>query len=80
MERISRQQGVYGSVEARLKSAASVLSSTIINYRAAESRIKDTDVAEDSAALMRLNILKQVGSAVLAQANLEPQIALRLLQ
>jgi flagellin len=79
-EKISRQRAVYGSVESRLKAAASVIDSTIINYRSAESRIKDTDVAEDAASLVRLNILKQVGASVLAQANLEPQIALRLLQ
>jgi flagellin-like hook-associated protein FlgL len=79
-EKISRQRAVYGSVESRLKAAASVIDSTIINYRSAESRIKDTDVAEDAASLVRLNILKQVSASVLAQANLEPQIALRLLQ
>jgi flagellin-like hook-associated protein FlgL len=79
-ERISRQREVYGSVESRLKAAVSVIDSTIINYRSAESRIKDTDVAEDAASMVRLNVLKQVGASVLAQANLEPQIALRLLQ
>jgi flagellin-like hook-associated protein FlgL len=80
MSRIAQQQGVFGGVESRLAAAQSVVSSAVINYRSANSRIKDTDVAEDSATLVRTQMLQQAGAAVLAQANVQPQIALRLLQ
>ncbi|MBI4659412.1 MAG: flagellin [Verrucomicrobia bacterium] len=49
------------------------------NLSAANSRIKDVDVAEESTQFARLNILVQSGTAMLAQANLLPQSALRLL-
>ena len=50
------------------------------NLSAANSRIKDVDVAEESTQYARYNILVQAGTAMLAQANAAPQSALRLLQ
>jgi len=50
------------------------------NLTAANSRIKDVDVAEESTNFARYNILVQAGTAMLAQANATPQSALRLLQ
>ncbi|NLF24444.1 MAG: flagellin, partial [Deltaproteobacteria bacterium] len=50
------------------------------NFAAAESQIRDTDVAQQAAELTRLNILQQAGSAVLAQANQQPSLALTLLR
>jgi len=50
------------------------------NLSAANSRIKDVDVAEESTQFARYNILVQAGTAMLAQANQSPQSALRLLQ
>jgi len=50
------------------------------NISAANSRIKDVDVAEESTKFARYNILVQAGTAMLAQANAAPQSALRLLQ
>lgn len=50
------------------------------NLSAANSRIKDVDVAEESTNFAKLNILVQAGTAMLAQANSTPQSALRLLQ
>ena len=50
------------------------------NLAAANSRIKDVDVAEESTQFARYNILVQAGTAMLAQANATPQSALRLLQ
>jgi flagellin len=50
------------------------------NLTAANSRIKDVDVAEESTKFARNNILVQAGTAMLAQANATPQSALRLLQ
>ncbi|MBM3839871.1 MAG: flagellin, partial [Verrucomicrobia bacterium] len=49
------------------------------NLSAANSRIKDVDVAEESTQFAKYNILVQSGTAMLAQANLLPQSALRLL-
>jgi flagellin len=50
------------------------------NLEAANSRIVDVDVAQESTRLARNNILVQAGSAMLAQANAASQSALRLLQ
>ena len=50
------------------------------NLTAANSRIKDVDVAQESTQFARYNILVQAGTAMLAQANQNPQSALRLLQ
>ena len=50
------------------------------NLSAADSRIKDVDVADESTQFARYNILVQAGTAMLAQANATPQSALRLLQ
>jgi flagellin len=49
------------------------------NLSAANSRIKDVDVASESTQFARYNILVQAGTAMLAQANSTPQSALRLL-
>jgi flagellin len=46
---------------------------------AAESRIRDIDVAEETANLTRFAILQQSATAMAAQANLQPQLVLRLL-
>ncbi len=73
------QRGNLGASEARLSVAIKNLSVSRENFAAAESRIRDVDVAEESAELTRLNILQQAGAAVLAQANQQPQLALQLL-
>ena len=50
------------------------------NLSAAESRIRDVDVAAETADLTRNSILQQAAVSVLAQANVQPQLALALLQ
>ena len=50
------------------------------NLTAADSRIKDVDVAEESTNFARYNILVQAGTAMLAQANALPQSVLKLIQ
>ena len=55
------------------------LASARENLAAANSRIRDVDVAEETAALTRNNILQQAGVSVLAQANQAPSLALSLL-
>ena len=73
-------RGSLGSAESRLLSAISNLQVARENLTAAESRIRDVDVALEAAELTRLNILQQTGAAVLAQANQQPQLALTLLR
>ena len=77
---LSATRGKLGASEARLNSAVSNLTLARENFAAAESRIRDIDVAEETAELTRLTILQQGAAAVFAQANLQPEIALALLQ
>ena len=79
LDRISRKLGAIGSTQSRLAVALNTLTSARENFAAAESRIMDADIAEESAALVRTQILQQAGAAVLGQANLQPTLALRLL-
>ena len=68
-----------GAEQSRLTFAADMLSVNKINLEAANSRIIDVDVAEESAQLARFNILQQAGTAMLAQANQSTQSILRLI-
>lgn len=79
-EHLSEQRGEIGAFQSRLYHATSVLSSTAENLLAAESSIRDVDFAKETAELVRLQILQQAGTSVLAQANIQPKIALSLLQ
>ena len=64
----------------RLQSTINNLSTSIENLSASESRIRDVDVAAESAELTRNSILQQAAISILAQANVQPQVALTLLQ
>jgi len=79
IDTISSNRGDLGAVQNRLSVTMSNLSTTRENLSAANSRIVDVDVAEESAALARSQILMQAGVSVLAQANQLPQSALGLL-
>lgn len=79
LARVSLERGSIGAFMARINTAISTTLTARDNFLAAASRITDTDVAVDSAELIRLNILQQAGAAVLAQANQQPALALRLL-
>lgn len=68
-----------GANVSRLNYTSEQLSVLKDNLAAANSRIKDVDVAEESTQFARYNILVQAGTAMLAQANANPQSALRLL-
>lgn len=76
---LTSSRGTLGSIESRLTAAINNLQVTRENYAAAESQIRDVDVASAAADLTRLNILQQAGAAVLAQANQQPALALALL-
>jgi flagellin len=70
----------FGSAINRLQSAASNVQTMRTNLASARSRIKDTDVAEEAAAMARQQVLSQAGASVLSQANSAPQMALSLLR
>jgi flagellin len=76
---VGRSRGNLGALESRLGTSINNLQVARENFKAAESQIRDLDVAAEAAELTRLNILQQAGAAVLAQANQQPAIALQLL-
>jgi flagellin len=69
----------FGAMQNRLTSTTANLAVADENLSAANSRIRDTDIATESSEMMRNNILMQAGVSVLAQANNVPQAALKLL-
>ncbi len=73
-------QGQVGQLENRLSYAINLAQSQIVNNKAAESRIRDANIAEESANLTRFNILNQSGLAALAQANQSTSAVLSLLR
>jgi flagellin len=70
----------FGTAQNRLESAIRSIAVSIENNTAAESRIRDVDVASETAELTRNQVLQQAGIAVLAQANVSTQSALSLLR
>jgi len=77
---VSRVRGQFGAVQNRLTSTIANLQIQVENTSAAESRIRDVDVAIETASLTRNAILQQAAISILAQANTQPQAALQLLQ
>jgi flagellin len=77
---LASTRGTLGAVESRLNVAITSLTVARENFLAAESRIRDVDVATEAAELTRLGILQQAGAAVLAQANQQPSLALSLIR
>lgn len=69
-----------GAMQNRLQSTINNLAVADENLSAANSRIRDVDVAEESAELTRNSILMQAGTSVLAQANFSSKLALKLLE
>ncbi len=76
---IAQSRGKLGAYESRLLTAISGLQVASENFSAAQSRIRDADVAAETANLTRAQVLQQAGVAILAQANQQPQLALKLL-
>jgi len=74
------RQGTIGTLENRLQFAIGLAQSQVVNTKAAESRIRDANVAEESANMTRYSILNQSGIAALAQANSSTQSVLSLLR
>jgi len=79
LQTINTTRGTLGATQNRLEATMSNLSVMHENMAAGNSRIKDVDVAEESAAFTRSQILSQAGTSMLAQANSLPQSALSLI-
>ena len=73
-------QAKIGALQNRLQYAITLAQSQVVNTKSAESRIRDANVAEESANMTRYNILTQSGVAALAQANHATQSVLSLLR
>ncbi len=78
--RVAAERGVVGAALSRSGSALSLLSAFTENFKAAESRIVDADIAAETATLVRNQILQQSGAAILAQANQAASLVLTLLR
>ena len=79
IESVSAQRSELGAFQNRLEHTISNLGTSAENLQAAESRIRDLDMAEEMMAFTKNNILQQAATAMLAQANMAPQSVLQLL-
>ncbi|MCL1810539.1 MAG: flagellin, partial [Clostridiales bacterium] len=73
-------RGALGAIQNRLEHTINNIGVTVENVTAAESRIRDTDMAKEMMLYTKNNILVQAAQAMLAQANMVPQGVLQLLR
>ena len=79
IEQVSAERSKLGAIQNRLEHTIANLGTSAENLQAAESRIRDLDMAEEIMAFTKNNILQQAATAMLAQANMAPQSVLQLL-
>ncbi|MCY9189851.1 MULTISPECIES: flagellin Hag [Bacillus] len=80
IKQVSNQRSKLGAVQNRLEHTINNLSASGENLTAAESRIRDVDMAKEMSEFTKNNILSQASQAMLAQANQQPQNVLQLLR
>ena len=80
IENVSTQRAKLGAVQNRLEHTTANLNNTSENLTAAESRVRDVDMAKEMMTFSKNNILSQAAQAMLAQANQQPQGVLQLLR
>jgi flagellin len=80
IQTMSQVRARFGTAINRLQGAVSNLQSMQTNMSASLSRIRDVDIAAETSALARNQVLSQAGASVLSQANQSPQLALSLLR
>ena len=80
IQKVSTQRSALGAVQNRLDHTIKNLDNIVENTTAAESAIRDTDMAEEMVAYSNNNVLQQAGQSMLAQANQANQGILSLLQ
>jgi flagellin len=76
---VTKSRGVLGAAQSRLETTIRQLATARESFQSAESAITDIDVAQEAAEMARLNVLQQAGTAILANSNLQPELALKLL-
>lgn len=79
IERVSAERSKLGAMQNRLEHTIANLGASSENLQAAESRIRDVDMAAEMMNFTKFQILQQASTAMLAQANLAPQSVLQLL-
>jgi flagellin len=80
IEKVSAQRSQLGAYQNRLEHTINNLGTSAENLTAAESRIRDVDMAKEMMEFTKMNILSQAAQAMLAQANQQPQGVLQLLR
>jgi len=80
LQKVSHQRSSLGALQNRLEHTIKNLDTAAENLQAAESRIRDVDMAKEVMEFTRTNILQQASQAMLAQANQQPQSVLQLLR
>ena len=80
LDKVANVRSRFGSAMSRLEVTTSNLATERLNLSAAHSRIRDVDVADETATLARNQVLVQAATSILAQANQSPQQALALLR
>ncbi|MEH7225055.1 flagellin [Bacillus sp. JJ1566] len=80
IDAVNTSRSALGALQNRLESTVRNVDTTKENLQAAESRIRDTDMAKEMMEFTRTNILNQASQAMLAQANQQPQAVLQLLR
>jgi flagellin len=80
LKTVSKQRADLGAYQNRFEMAYKGIAIASENLQAAESRIRDTDMAQEMVSFTKNQILSQAGSAMIAQANTQPQSVLRLMQ
>lgn len=80
IETVSAERSKLGAMQNRLEHTIKNLDTSAENLQAAESRIRDVDMAKEMMEFTKQNILQQVATAMLAQANQAPQTVLQLLR
>ena len=79
LDAVSSSRATIGAKANRLLSSAAATEVTVENLQAANSRIRDADISEETSNFSKSQVLMQAGVAMLSQANAQPQLALRLL-
>jgi flagellin len=78
LEKVSAMRAGFGATQSRLESTVSNLDVSYENLSAANSRIRDTDIAKETAEMASANILQNTAVSVLSQANQLPAVAMKL--
>lgn len=79
IDKVSSERAKLGAFQNRLEHTINNLGTASENLTAAESRIRDVDMAKEMMEFTKMNILQQASTAMLAQANMQPQMVLQLL-